>query len=203
MPGTLRFLITGVAGFIGSAVARHLIENTEHRVFGLDKLTYAGNLDNLLPVISDTRLQFEKADICAPDVVRRILNDCRPDIIMHLAAESHVDRSIDGPAEFIQTNIIGTYVLLEAARRYWETLGQARQRFVFTTCRPTRCLVRLRQKAFFWRRRRTGRGRPIPPQKPALTIWLELGITPTVCQRYAPTAQIITDHFTFPKSSSR
>src|SRR5262245_60932796 len=123
MPRTLRILITGVAGFIGSAVARHLIENTEHRVFGIDKLTYAGNLDNLWPAISDARLQFERADICEPDAVRRILSYWRPDIIMHLAAESHVDRSIDGPAEFIQTNIVGTYVLLEAARRYWETLG--------------------------------------------------------------------------------
>lgn len=131
MPRTLRILITGAAGFIGSAVARHLIENTEHRVFGIDKLTYAGNLDNLWPAISDARLQFERADICDSDAVRRILSYWRPDIIMHLAAESHVDRSIDGPAEFIQTNIVGTYVLLEAARRYWETLGNEKIRFRF------------------------------------------------------------------------
>ena len=131
MSDSLRFLVTGGAGFIGSAVARHLIESTRHRVCVLDKLTYAGNLANLAPIASDPRFSFERADICDAGAVNRIYDSFRPDIVMHLAAESHVDRSIDGPAPFIQTNIVGTYVLLEAARRYWNSLGEARGSFRF------------------------------------------------------------------------
>ena len=114
-----KILITGGAGFIGSAVIRHIIENTHHSVVNVDKLTYAGNLESLLDVSSDGRYHFEQADICNASEIKRIFSEYQPDIVMHLAAESHVDRSIDGPGEFIQTNIVGTYVLLEEARDYW------------------------------------------------------------------------------------
>ncbi len=133
----MRFLVTGGAGFIGSAVVRHLIADTRHEVVNLDKLTYAGNLDNLAGVADDPRYRFERADICDPSAIRRIFEDHKPDVVMHLAAESHVDRSIDGPGTFLETNVTGTFVLLEAARRHWAALqdlndgGEAKARFRF------------------------------------------------------------------------
>jgi dTDP-glucose 4,6-dehydratase len=127
-----RYLVTGGAGFIGSAVVRHLIRATPHAVLVVDKLTYAGNLDNLAPVEKDPRFRFAKADICDAPVMRELMEAFQPDVVMHLAAESHVDRSIDGPGEFIQTNVVGTFTLLQAALAYWRGLdGQARQRFRF------------------------------------------------------------------------
>ena len=122
LSGGLNFLITGGAGFIGSAVIRHIIENTDHSVVNVDKLTYAGNLESLASIENDPRYTFEQVDICDAAEIKRVLSKYQPDIIMHLAAESHVDRSIDGPGEFIQTNIVGTYVLLEEARDYWSNL---------------------------------------------------------------------------------
>jgi dTDP-glucose 4,6-dehydratase len=116
MPKT--FLITGGAGFIGSAVVRELINHTEHSVINVDKLTYAGNLESLISVEDNPRYTFFQADICDAAAMKEIFAAHQPDIVMHLAAESHVDRSIDGPADFIQTNIVGTYNLLEAARNY-------------------------------------------------------------------------------------
>ena len=128
----LRFLVTGGAGFIGSAVVRHLVANTDHEVLTLDALTYAGNLDNLKPVADNPRHSFAKVDIRDADAVRATFEQFRPDIVMHLAAESHVDRSIDGPAAFIETNVMGTFVLLEAARRHWSALEpDAKGRFRF------------------------------------------------------------------------
>ena len=118
-----RFVITGGAGFIGSAVIRHLINDTDAQVLNLDKLTYAGNLDSLLDLDSSDRYQFVQSDICDAAAVRNIFSDFQPNVVMHLAAESHVDRSIDGPSEFIQTNIVGTYTLLEAAREYRSSLA--------------------------------------------------------------------------------
>ena len=114
-----KILITGGAGFIGSAVIRHIINNTTYSVVNVDKLTYAGNLDSLESFRNNTRYAFEKVDICDSNEIKRIFNEYSPDIVMHLAAESHVDRSIDSPGEFIQTNIVGTYTLLEQARTYW------------------------------------------------------------------------------------
>ncbi|MCL5041526.1 MAG: dTDP-glucose 4,6-dehydratase [Gammaproteobacteria bacterium] len=123
----MKLLITGGAGFIGSAVIRHIITNTQDEVVNLDKLTYAGNLESLTAVSDNDRYSFEHVDICNRTEVDRVLVQHQPDAIMHLAAESHVDRSIDGPAEFIQTNIVGTYTLLEATRQYWQTLDGERK----------------------------------------------------------------------------
>ena len=123
----MRILVTGGAGFIGSAVIRHIIENTQNSVVNLDKLTYAGNLESLKSVSDSDRYAFEQVDICDGTELKRVFQQHQPDAVMHLAAESHVDRSIDGPAEFMQTNIIGTYNLLEAARAYWNELDTERK----------------------------------------------------------------------------
>lgn len=122
-----KLLITGGAGFIGSAVIRYIIENTQDSVVNVDKLTYAGNLDSLESVENNPRYAFEQVDICNIKELSRVLEQHQPDAIMHLAAESHVDRSIDGSAVFIETNIIGTYTLLEAARVYWDNLNDERK----------------------------------------------------------------------------
>jgi dTDP-glucose 4,6-dehydratase len=121
------FLVTGGAGFIGSAVVRHLIEHTNHNVVVLDKLTYAGNLNSLTSVSGSARYQFIQADVCDAKKLQHVFEHSQPDIVMHLAAESHVDRSITGAGEFIQTNIVGTYTLLEAARAYWLQLDATKQ----------------------------------------------------------------------------
>lgn len=128
----MKILVTGGAGFIGSAVVRHIISNTSDAVVNVDKLTYAGNLESLSDVEDHERYVFVQADICDRAALDDIFQTHRPDAVMHLAAESHVDRSIDGPAAFIETNIVGTYTLLEAARAYWLSLDEAKKsRFRF------------------------------------------------------------------------
>ena len=128
----MKILVTGGAGFIGSAVIRHLIKHTDHEVLNIDKLTYAGNLESLKEIDQSPKYQFKQMDICDTEQITKAIEAFQPDAIMHLAAESHVDRSIDGPAAFIQTNIVGTYTLLEAARKYWMTLdSDTKQNFRF------------------------------------------------------------------------
>ena len=128
----MKILVTGGAGFIGSALIRHLINETSHRVVNLDKLTYAGNLESLATISDSDRYEFEHGDICDRQIVRAVFQRHQPDLVMHLAAESHVDRSIDGPTDFIQTNILGTFTLLEVARAYRSKLNDgARDLFRF------------------------------------------------------------------------
>lgn len=123
----MKFLVTGGAGFIGSAVIRHIIQNTQHEVLNVDKLTYAGNLESLISVAENARYHFSQTDICNRAALDQLFIEFQPDVVMHLAAESHVDRSISGPYAFIETNIIGTYQLLEASRYYWNTLTADQQ----------------------------------------------------------------------------
>ncbi|WP_372403797.1 dTDP-glucose 4,6-dehydratase [Acinetobacter piscicola] len=128
----MKILVTGGAGFIGSAVIRNIIQNTQDEVLNIDKLTYAGNLESLAEVDESKRYQFKQIDICNESELTSAFNEFKPDLVMHLAAESHVDRSIDGPAEFITTNIVGTYTLLEVARKYWMQLDDiAKAQFKF------------------------------------------------------------------------
>ncbi|NLD09183.1 MAG: dTDP-glucose 4,6-dehydratase [Xanthomonadaceae bacterium] len=123
----MKILVTGGAGFIGSAVIRHIINHTDHAVLNIDKLTYAGNLESLKTIDSNPRYQFKQIDICDKVNLTQAFEHFQPDCVMHLAAESHVDRSIDGPSEFIQTNIVGTYTMLEVAREYWQNLSDSKK----------------------------------------------------------------------------
>ena len=124
----MKILITGGAGFIGSAVVRHVLENSDDSVVNLDKLTYAGNLESLEDVADNSRYFFEQVDICNKHEVARVFKEHMPDVVMHLAAESHVDRSIDSPSDFVETNIVGTYNMLEVARAYWTNLDEIEKR---------------------------------------------------------------------------
>ena len=128
----MKIIVTGGAGFIGSAVIRHIINDTDDIVLNIDKLTYAGNLESLKEIDQNPRYTFQQIDICDKEALEKAFNSFQPNLVMHLAAESHVDRSIDGPAEFINTNIVGTYHLLEVARQYWQNLDEiSKQQFKF------------------------------------------------------------------------
>ncbi len=143
-------LVTGGAGFIGSAVVRKVIRDTDAAVVNLDKLTYAGNLDSLDEVGGNPRYHFKRADICDAVAVRGIFAEHQPTAVIHLAAESHVDRSIDGPADFIRTNVVGTFTLLEEARRYWSTLdAEGRDAFRFLHVSTDEVFGSLGDEGFF------------------------------------------------------
>jgi len=127
-----KILVTGGAGFIGSAVIRFILQNTEDRVINIDALTYAGNLESLRGAASNNAYTFEQVDICNKKELVRVFSEHKPDVVMHLAAESHVDRSISSPSDFIQTNVVGTYNMLEVAKAYWSNLDKSKQdRFIF------------------------------------------------------------------------
>jgi dTDP-glucose 4,6-dehydratase len=146
----LSILVTGGAGFIGSAVIRFLISETNHRVANVDKLTYAGNLESLSTVSDNERYRFYQVDVVDRPAIEQVFREVRPDLVMHLAAESHVDRSITGPADFIQTNIVGTYVMLEVARSYWNELDTERKsRFRFHHISTDEVYGSLGQEGFF------------------------------------------------------
>lgn len=189
-----RILVTGGAGFIGSAVVRHIIHETADAVVVVDKLTYAGNLMSLASVAQSDRFAFEKVDICDRASLERVFQQYQPDSVMHLAAESHVDRSIDGPAAFIETNIVGTYTLLEAARAYWPRLTRTlKRRSASTISPPMKCMaICILQTISSPKPRHMRQAALIPPPKPAATIWYAPGYVPTVCLRLSPTALITT-----------
>lgn len=145
-----KIIVTGGAGFIGSALVRMIINQTEHKVLNIDKLTYAGHLESLELVADSDRYQFEQIDICDADEIERIFNEFQPDAIMHLAAESHVDRSIDGSAEFIKTNINGTHTLLERSKTYWQNLeGERKDKFRFLHVSTDEVYGELGDEGFF------------------------------------------------------
>lgn len=198
----MKILVTGGAGFIGSAVVRHIITNTHDQVVNVDKLTYAGNLESLNDVSASERYVFEHADICDKAAMDRIFAEHNPDAVMHLAAESHVDRSITGPAAFIETNIVGTYVLLEAARAYWSTLDDAaKKRFASIISPPMKytAICRTRMNTRYPQSFRCSlKPRPtrqaahtLPPKRPA-TIWFAPGCAPTVSRQLSPIVQTTT-----------
>jgi NAD(P)-dependent dehydrogenase (short-subunit alcohol dehydrogenase family) len=169
--------VTGGAGFIGSAVIRFLIDHTDAFIVNIDNLTYASSLQSI-PQATEARYVLAKQNICNATATRTLFDLYKPRAVMHLAAESHVDRSIDGPAEFIQTNIVGTFTLLEEALRYWRSLPpQARASFRFCTFRPTKSLVRSAQRSFSQKRALTCRLRHIRRARRRQIIWCELGLT--------------------------
>ena len=177
-----KILVTGGAGFIGSAVVRHIIQNTQDSVINLDKLTYAGNLESLTDVAESPRYAFEQVDICDRAELDRVFAQHQPDAVMHLAAESHVDRSIDSAGEFIQTNIVGTFNLLEAARAYWQQMS-FEKREASTIFPPTKSTATYMARTICLPRPRpTPRPAPIPlPRRPATTSCVH-GCELTVCR---------------------
>ncbi len=166
----MRILVTGGAGFIGSAVCRHLV-GAGHDVLNVDKLTYAGNLASLTSIHNDPRYRFAKADIRDRAALDALFAEFRPDGVMHLAAESHVDRSISSSGEFVETNITGTFVMLEAARAYWSGLDAAsKDAFRFLHVSTDEVYGSLGDDGLFQRRRPTIRARPIPHRRRPPTI---------------------------------
>ena len=196
----MTIVVTGGAGFIGSAVIRQYMQQTNHTVVNVDKLTYAGTSESLKSVAGNPRYRFEQLDVCDPAGLRRLFAAYRPDAVMHLAAESHVDRSIDGPAAFIETNIVGTSVLLEAAREYWNGLDAAdKQRFRFHHVSTDEVSAPSARRACSPRKRPIAPTPPTPRARRPRIIWcapgtdLGLPVVITNCSNnYGP--------YQFPKS---
>ena len=197
-----KLLVTGGAGFIGSALVRHAIRHTDHHVLVVDKLTYAGNLDSLAPVSEDPRYLFARADITDGPRMRDLLVTFQPDVIMHLAAESHVDRSIDGPGDFIRTNIVGTYTLLEAALTYWrEPAARQEARIPLPPCFDGRGVrVPPREPGISPKGPLTIRARLMRRPRPARIIWFAPGTAPTDYRRSSATARTTMAPIIFPRS---
>ena len=200
-----KILVTGGAGFIGSAVIRQFINDTDFSVVNVDKLTYAGNLQSLASVSDNPRYRFEQVDICDAAEVARVFREHQPDAVMHLAAESHVDRSISGPADFIQTNIVGTYTLLEAARNHWNSLDAERKAaFRFHHISTDEVYGSLGDDRLLHRRNRLRTQFALLRQQGVFrSLWCAPGITPTDCPSSPPTAPTTTDRIIFRRSSSR
>ena len=199
----MKIVVTGGAGFIGSALVRHLIGHTDHEVLVVDKLTYAGNLASLASVQGHPRYQFSRTDICDRSAIADIFSSFDPDAVMHLAAESHVDRSIDGPAEFINTNVVGTYVLLEAALAHWRKLGARAQNFRFLHVSTDEVYGALTDEGYFTEETRYDPRSPYSATKAASDHLVGHGAIPTGCRSCSPTARTITDRINSRKSSSR
>ena len=179
----MRVMVTGGAGFIGSALIRLLMQDERYQVLNFDKLTYAGNLSSLDEVAENPRYRFVRADVGDAAAVRDAIREFRPQIIAHLAAESHVDRSLDGPADFIKTNVVGTFVLLQEALDYWRSLeGGTGSSFASITFPPTRYSAASAERAPSRKRRLTTRARLIRPRRRAPIIWSAPGGIATACR---------------------
>ena len=194
----MKFLITGGAGFIGSALIRFLIKETEHEVLNFDKLTYAGHLESLAPVADDPRYQFVQGDICDAAQVNETMTDFAPDRVMHLAAESHVDRSVDAPGEFIETNIIGTFNLLNAAR----AIAADNPDFLFHHISTDEVFGSLGADGFFTEETPYSPAHLTLPAKHLLITWFGPGVKPTICRWWLRTVPTTTATTSFPRNSS-
>ncbi len=189
----MRIVVTGGAGFIGSAVCRFLIGQTEHDVCNVDKLTYAGNLNSLRDVSGNNRYRFVQADICDREAIERVFADFAPHAVIHLAAESHVDRSIEASSEFIDTNIVGTLNLLEASRRHLaRDNARAQTRSASSMFRPTKYTDRWDPRAGSLRRPPTVRTRPMQPARHPPIIWRAHGTRPMASRPSSRTARTTT-----------
>lgn len=194
--------VTGGAGFIGSAVIRHLLRDTDARVVNIDKLTYAANPGSLPGATENPRYAFEHQCICEAETLRKLFEKYQPDAIMNLAAESHVDRSIDGPAEFIRINIVGTFTLLQEALRHWRSLPPAqRDRFRFLHISTDEVFGSLGPEGLFTEKTSYAPNSPYSASNASSDHLVRAWRETYECQRWSRTARAITARTIFPRSS--